>query len=69
MNEKSSMKNITIEIFSSIFFVCLLRGLHFISREIIFKNVFFLKNDVTEEEQRWGSKTVAGSGRTLGALK
>lgn len=26
-------------------------------------------NDVTEEEQRWGSKTVHGSGRTAGAIK
>jgi len=26
-------------------------------------------NDVTEEEQRWGSKTVAGSGRTGGAIE
>lgn len=26
-------------------------------------------NDVTEEEQRWGSKTVAGSGRTAGAIE
>lgn len=26
-------------------------------------------NDVTEEEQRWGSKTVQGSGRTAGAIK
>ncbi|KFM80080.1 Src substrate protein p85, partial [Stegodyphus mimosarum] len=25
-------------------------------------------NDVTEEEQRWGSKTVAGSGRTSAAI-
>ncbi|XP_055300607.1 hematopoietic lineage cell-specific protein [Sitodiplosis mosellana] len=25
-------------------------------------------NDVTEEEQRWGSKTIAGSGRTAGAI-
>lgn len=25
-------------------------------------------NDVTEEEQRWGSKTVEGSGRTAGAI-
>lgn len=26
-------------------------------------------NDVTEQEQRWGSKTVEGSGRTAGAIK
>ena len=26
-------------------------------------------NDVTEEEQRWGSKTIEGSGRTGAALK
>lgn len=26
-------------------------------------------NDVTEEEQRWGAKTIAGSGRTAGAIK
>ena len=26
-------------------------------------------NDVTEEEQRWGSKTVIGSGRTAGAIE
>lgn len=26
-------------------------------------------NDVTEEEQRWGSKTVEGSGRTGGAIE
>lgn len=26
-------------------------------------------NDVTEEEQRWGSKTIAGSGRTAGAIE
>lgn len=26
-------------------------------------------NDVTEEEQRWGSKTIEGSGRTAGAIK
>ncbi|XP_031623203.1 hematopoietic lineage cell-specific protein [Contarinia nasturtii] len=25
-------------------------------------------NDVTEEEQRWGAKTIAGSGRTAGAI-
>ncbi|CAG7786084.1 unnamed protein product, partial [Allacma fusca] len=25
-------------------------------------------NDVTEEEQRWGSKTIEGSGRTAGAI-
>lgn len=26
-------------------------------------------NDVTEEEQRWGAKTIAGSGRTAGAIE
>lgn len=26
-------------------------------------------NDVTEEEQRWGSKTIEGSGRTGGAIE
>lgn len=26
-------------------------------------------NDVTEEEQRWGSKTIVGSGRTAGAIE
>lgn len=26
-------------------------------------------NDVTEQEQRWGSKTIEGSGRTAGAIK
>lgn len=26
-------------------------------------------NDVTEHEQRWGSKTVEGSGRTAGSIK
>lgn len=26
-------------------------------------------NDVTEEEQRWGSRTIEGSGRTGGAIK
>lgn len=26
-------------------------------------------NDVTEEEQRWGSRTVQGSGRTAGAIE
>ncbi len=26
-------------------------------------------NDVTEEEQRWGSKTVEGSGRSGGAIE
>lgn len=26
-------------------------------------------NDVTEQEQRWGSTTIAGSGRTAGAIK
>jgi len=26
-------------------------------------------NDVTEEEQRWGSRTVEGSGRTAGAIE
>lgn len=26
-------------------------------------------NDVNEEEQRWGSKTIAGSGRTAGAIE
>lgn len=26
-------------------------------------------NDVTEQEQRWGSKTVEGSGRTAGAIE
>lgn len=26
-------------------------------------------NDVTEEEQRWGSKTIEGSGRTAGAIE
>lgn len=26
-------------------------------------------NDVTEEEQRWGAKTIVGSGRTAGAIE
>lgn len=26
-------------------------------------------NDVNEQEQRWGSKTIEGSGRTAGAIK
>lgn len=26
-------------------------------------------NDVTEQEQRWGSKTVEGSGRNAGAIE
>lgn len=26
-------------------------------------------NDVTEQEQRWGSKTLEGSGRRAGAIK
>jgi cortactin len=26
-------------------------------------------NDVSEEEQRWGSKTIEGSGRTAGAIE
>lgn len=26
-------------------------------------------NNVTEQEQRWGSKTVEGSGRTIGAIE
>lgn len=26
-------------------------------------------NDVTEEEQRWGSRTIEGSGRTVGAIE
>lgn len=26
-------------------------------------------NDVTEQEQRWGSKTVEGSGRSAGAIE
>ena len=26
-------------------------------------------NDVTEQEQRWGSKTVEGSGRTAGSVE
>lgn len=26
-------------------------------------------NDVTEQEQRWGSKTVEGSGRNVGAIE
>lgn len=26
-------------------------------------------NDVTEQEQRWGSRTVEGSGRTAGAIE
>lgn len=26
-------------------------------------------NDVSEQEQRWGSKTIEGSGRTAGAIK
>lgn len=26
-------------------------------------------NDVTEQEQRWGSKTIDGSGRTAGAIE
>lgn len=26
-------------------------------------------NDVTEEEQRWGSNTIKGSGRTAGAIE
>lgn len=26
-------------------------------------------NDVNEQEQRWGSKTVDGSGRTAGSIK
>lgn len=27
------------------------------------------ENDVTEQEQRWGSKTVEGSGRTGGTIE
>lgn len=26
-------------------------------------------NDVSEQEQRWGSKTIEGSGRTAGAIE
>lgn len=26
-------------------------------------------NDVTEQEQRWGSKTIEGSGRTAGSIE
>ena len=26
-------------------------------------------NNVTEQEQRWGSKTIVGSGRTVGAIE
>lgn len=26
-------------------------------------------NDVSEQEQRWGSKTIQGSGRTAGAIE
>ena len=26
-------------------------------------------NDVSEEEQRWGSKTIEGSGRSVGAIE
>ena len=26
-------------------------------------------NNVTEEEQRWGSKTITGSGRNAGAIE
>lgn len=26
-------------------------------------------NDVTEQEQRWGSKTIDGSGRTAGSIE
>lgn len=26
-------------------------------------------NDVTEQEQRWGSTTIEGSGRTVGAIE
>lgn len=26
-------------------------------------------NDVTEQEQRWGSTTIEGSGRTAGAIE
>lgn len=26
-------------------------------------------NDVSEQEQRWGSKTIEGSGRTAGTIK
>lgn len=26
-------------------------------------------NDVTEQEQRWGSKTLEGSGRTIASIK
>lgn len=26
-------------------------------------------NDVTEEEQRWGSRTIPGSGRTIAAIE
>lgn len=26
-------------------------------------------NDVTEQEQRWGSSTIEGSGRTAGAIE
>lgn len=26
-------------------------------------------NDVTEEQQRWGSATIEGSGRTAGAIE
>lgn len=26
-------------------------------------------NDVSEEEQRWGSKTISGSGRTVSSIE
>ena len=40
------------------------------SRFVPHFNLFFVQqNDVSEEEQRWGSKTVVGSGRTVGAIE
>lgn len=34
-----------------------------------FNKDIFAQNDVTEQEQRWGSKTIKGSGRTIGAIE
>lgn len=45
-----------------------------VSRIMIIKNHenhhnLLWQNDVSEQDQRWGSKTVEGSGRTAAAIK
>lgn len=39
------------------------------ARPALFNLILNLQNDVSEQDQRWGSKTVEGSGRTAAAIE